>query len=174
MSEKLTILFVPLDGVGHVNACIGVAEALKERGHQIVFAINESWRGRLKKYGFEEELLTDPNRDPNEDPAKYWAKFLTNMGVLMALSPIEKTKSVMSSDMMSQFTDKGKRDDPIFKGILDKYEPNIIVIESFICYPSLVYSGKPWVKLVSLSPLSCTDDENLPPRGLGNYNKFSL
>ncbi len=45
MSKKLTILFSPLDGYGHVNACTGVAEALRDRGHRIVFAIDKSWKG---------------------------------------------------------------------------------------------------------------------------------
>jgi len=172
MPEKLTILFAPVDAVGHVNACIGIAEVLKERGHRIIFAINDSWGGKLKKYGFEEELIVDPNRDPNEDPAKYWAKLLIHMGAMMALPPMEKMKIMMSSGMMSQFIDHAKRDDPIYKEIIDKYEPNVIIIDGFVCYPSLVYSGIPWVWSVSTNPLFCTDDENLPPAGFGNYKNF--
>jgi UDP:flavonoid glycosyltransferase YjiC (YdhE family) len=57
MNKFLTILFVPIDGIGHVNACIGIAEALKERGHKIIFAISKSWNEKLVKYGFEEELM---------------------------------------------------------------------------------------------------------------------
>ncbi len=43
MYQKLTVLFAPIEGVGHVNACIGIAEVLKERGHKIVFAVSDLW-----------------------------------------------------------------------------------------------------------------------------------
>ncbi len=50
MSEKsLTILFAPLDGWGHINACIGLAEVLLNRGHRVVFAIDISFKGKLKR-----------------------------------------------------------------------------------------------------------------------------
>jgi UDP:flavonoid glycosyltransferase YjiC (YdhE family) len=169
MPEKLTILFAPIDAVGHVNACIGVAEALKERGHRVVFAINHSWNGKLKKYGFEEELIINPDRDPNEDPAKYWANFLQHMGAMMALSPMEKMMLMMSKDVMTQGLIQAKREDPIYKEIVDRNQPDVIIIDGFICHPSLVYSGKPWVWSFSANPLFCIDDENLPPPALGEF-----
>jgi UDP:flavonoid glycosyltransferase YjiC (YdhE family) len=61
MSKKFTILFVPLDDSGHVNACIGLAECLRDRGHKIVVAIDPTFKGKLISYGFIEELLIDPN-----------------------------------------------------------------------------------------------------------------
>jgi hypothetical protein len=169
MPEKLTILFAPIDAVGHVNASIGLAEVLKERGHRIVFAINHSWNGKLKKYGFEEELIIDPNRDLNEDPAKYWANFLQHMGAMMALSPMEKMMLMSSKDFMTQILVQAKRDELIYKEIVDRNQPHVIIIDGFICQPSLVYSGKPWVWLVSTNPLLCIDDENLPPPALGEF-----
>ena len=57
MANKLTILFAPIDAVGHVNACIGLAEALKDRGHRIVFLVSKPYSGQLFSYGFEEEIF---------------------------------------------------------------------------------------------------------------------
>jgi len=54
MSKSLTVLFAPLDGHGHINACHGLAEELRERGHRVVFTIDNVFKGRLKQYGFEE------------------------------------------------------------------------------------------------------------------------
>jgi UDP:flavonoid glycosyltransferase YjiC (YdhE family) len=51
MSKKFTILFVPLDDSGHVNACIGLAECLRDRGHKIVVAIDPTFKGKLISYG---------------------------------------------------------------------------------------------------------------------------
>lgn len=52
-----TILFSPMDSHGHVNSCIGVGQVLLARGHRVVFAIDAAWKGKLAKYGFEEELI---------------------------------------------------------------------------------------------------------------------
>jgi UDP:flavonoid glycosyltransferase YjiC (YdhE family) len=71
MPERLTILFAPLDAVGHVNACIGIAEVLRDRGHRIVFAISDNWRQKLKIYGFEEELIELSEKATVEDPTKF-------------------------------------------------------------------------------------------------------
>ena len=59
-----------MEGVGHVNATIGIAEALKDRGHRIVYVVLNSFEGKLKKYGFEEELLINEETKENEAGAK--------------------------------------------------------------------------------------------------------
>lgn len=46
-----------MDSHGHVNSCIGVGQVLLARGHRVVFAIDAAWKGKLAKYGFEEELI---------------------------------------------------------------------------------------------------------------------
>ena len=62
MSKKL-ILFTPMDGHGHVNSCVGVAQVLLKRGHRIVFAVDSAWKGKLAKYGFEEELIRTHDKE---------------------------------------------------------------------------------------------------------------
>jgi UDP:flavonoid glycosyltransferase YjiC (YdhE family) len=90
MAQKLTILFAPVDAVGHVYACIGIAQVLRDRGHRIVFAISDNWRQKLKTYGFEEEIIELSDSREIEDPAKFWAQVIVKTGVLNSLSPIEK------------------------------------------------------------------------------------
>ena len=167
MTKKLTILFAPIDGFGHVNACIGVAEVLRDRGHRIVFIINKSWKGKLTKYGFEEELFTDPTRKENENPAEFITDFLLDSGMLSPLSPLEKMKRMWSSGtnvMLNQI----KENDPIIKLIVDKVKPDVIVIDHAGCTPSLVNAGVPWVWLVSTNPLFAIWDDRTPPCGSGN------
>jgi UDP:flavonoid glycosyltransferase YjiC (YdhE family) len=87
MPERLTILFAPIDAVGHVNACIGIAEVLRDRGHRIVFAISDNWREKLKVFGFEEELIELSKNGAIEDPAKFWAELCLKSGIsYLALS----------------------------------------------------------------------------------------
>ena len=65
---KKVILFTPMDGHGHVNSCVGVAQVLLAKGHRIVFAVDAAWKGKLVKYGFEEELIST---DDKEDGAEF-------------------------------------------------------------------------------------------------------
>ncbi len=44
-----------------MNAYIGLAECLRDRGHKVVFAIDPIFKGKLISYRFIEELLIDPN-----------------------------------------------------------------------------------------------------------------
>lgn len=49
-----------MDGHGHVNECISVAQVLLSRGHRVVFAVDAVWKGKLSKYKFE-KLYLEPN-----------------------------------------------------------------------------------------------------------------
>ncbi|OTF82765.1 hypothetical protein BLA29_015043, partial [Euroglyphus maynei] len=46
-----------VDGVGHINACVGLAQPLKKRGHEIIFLTNEFFSGNYEKFGFKEIVL---------------------------------------------------------------------------------------------------------------------
>ena len=87
--KKLTIFFYCVDAYGHINPCIGVAQQLYNRGHRIIFAIKPSWRGRLSKFGFEEEVLQLENTD-SED--KDYTKSVNSLGFFSDKSPYEKMK----------------------------------------------------------------------------------
>ena len=73
-------MFLPVEGVGHVNACIGLAEPLRDRGHKIIFVVDNAFKGQLIKYGFIEEIMSEPEKDltvsqkPGEEPAKEFSQ----------------------------------------------------------------------------------------------------
>ncbi len=73
MAQKLAILFLPMDAVGHVYTCICIAQVLRDRRHRIVFALSHNLRQMLKIYGFEEEIVELSESRQIEDPAKFWA-----------------------------------------------------------------------------------------------------
>ena len=73
MTEAKTIAFFPEPGAwGPTNNCVAIANVLFERGHRIVFVIDESFEGVLEAKGFEERMMrmappeedADPNRRP--------------------------------------------------------------------------------------------------------------
>ena len=171
MSQKLTILFAPMDGVGHVNACIGVAERLRDRGHKIVFAIGIGWKGKLEKEGFIEELLVDPNNnfkeDNSGDPVKKYVEELLTSGILSGIPPKEKLKQLLGSGWFQKMIDLTKALCPTYQQIVDKHKPNLIIIDHFVAIPPILKSGIPWVLLFSGNPLRMFGSEELPPAGFG-------
>jgi UDP:flavonoid glycosyltransferase YjiC (YdhE family) len=175
MPEHLTILFAPVDAVGHVNACIGIAEVLRDRGHRIVFAISDNWREKLKVFGFEEELIELSKKETVEDPAKFWAELCLKAGMLGPKSPLEKFKS-MTNVSFPEVIDRSKTSDPLMKEIVCRIKPDIIIIDGIIWMPSLMNSGIPWVWSVSANPLCidfAMDEKSLPPSFSGKriYNE---
>ena len=51
-ARPLTILFMPENGHGPTNQCIGIGKVLMDRGHRVVFAAEASWKGELSALGF--------------------------------------------------------------------------------------------------------------------------
>ncbi|XP_054152571.1 putative UDP-glucuronosyltransferase ugt-50 [Oppia nitens] len=58
MVKQYHAVICSFPGVGHVNACLAVAERLVKSGHfEVSFVVNEKWKGRLEPYGVREVLL---------------------------------------------------------------------------------------------------------------------
>lgn len=161
MSKKsLTIMMAPLDGYGHVNACMGLADILRNRGHDIVFVVERCWKGKLQKYGFREELfgkIVDQNIKPNEE----WTEFMQKMSPIMKLGPIEKMlKFSLESKYLMLENVKATHEE--LKEIVSRVKPDVIIIDHYVSQPSLINYGKPWVRLVSANVLIEIDDERTP------------
>jgi len=167
MSKKLTILFVPVEGVGHVNACIGLAECLRDRGHKIVFVIDHSFKGKLINYGFIEEILTEPNEGKVENPEENEINELLQSGILSGISSLEKVKIMAKMPFFTELAVKVKDSEPKLKAIIEKHKPDIYIVDHFVGSPTLVYSDKPWIFLFSGNPLFVLDDERTPPGASG-------
>ena len=69
MTEAKTIAFFPEPGAwGPTNNCVAIANVLLERGHRIVFVVDESFEGVLEAKGFEERLMRMAPPEENADP----------------------------------------------------------------------------------------------------------
>src|SRR5690348_7716421 len=110
MSKKVyKIGFVPLDAFGHVNACLGLAKNLRERGHNCVFIANQKWEDMITKYGFQyKKYIEEHKLGGNGD----WDNFFTEHGHTLKLSPFEKIRKLEATvwpiaiNDVKGFTDK--------------------------------------------------------------------
>ncbi|XP_054153809.1 NDP-glycosyltransferase YjiC-like [Oppia nitens] len=156
----LTVLFTPLDGWGHINACHGLAETLRDRGHRVVFAVDSAFKGRLESFGFDEELHynTRPvvcDIDPRTD-------YINKNPDLYKLSAVRVAETVCVTAFERMFNTFRDRDSQ-YKQIIARVRPDIIVIDSYIGSPTLTNSGVPFVWLYSAAPLMAFNNDQLPP-----------
>ncbi len=159
-SKKLTILFAPLDGHGHINACLGVAQVLQARGHKIIFALDRSFKGRLAPSGIQEEVTSIPGSEDSDE--EFWPNYIAEYKLSLSGGPLEKMEkfSLPAMETMSQTIIAREEQ---YKEIIARVKPDIIVIDNYFSSPAQTNSGIPWVWLVSASPLVCISDPRTPP-----------
>src|SRR2546421_543797 len=67
-----TILFFPEGAYGPTNNCVGIGQVLRDRGHRVVFIVEESFAGRLEAQGFEERRMRlGPAPEQEEVPGQF-------------------------------------------------------------------------------------------------------
>jgi MGT family glycosyltransferase len=156
MSEQpRTVLFMPESAYGPTNQCVGLGDLLRRRGHRVVFAAEDSWKGKLEAMGFEEDLvqLAPPADGPVEqDPGQYWKDFVRDTAPEFRKPTIDQLSTVIK---------------PIFEGLIDgvrfceeqlrdiiaRVRPDVVVEDNVVCFPALVTADAPFVRIVSCNPL---------------------
>lgn len=164
-------MFFPARAFGPVSNSIGIGDALRRRGHRVVFVIEESFAGTLEERGFEEHLIRLAPRGPvNEAPGELWEGFLRDRGPVLRMS---------TTDQLSRFVEPTYRvliegaeyvDDHLLEAFAE-LRPNAIVIDNVITFPALFSSEIPWVRIVSRNPAEMKDHRVPPPfSGLPSEN----
>src|ERR1700744_1043395 len=89
MSGKTIVLF-PEAAFGPALNCVGIAQRLRDKGHNPVFVCDKGFKGVFEKYGFEENLVDMSGGMSDEAIAKFWANFIAENQPHSRLSPIEQ------------------------------------------------------------------------------------
>jgi len=163
MSSK-TVLFITVDMIGHMYPAIAIAEQLVALGNRAIFAVEQSWKGKISCYkGIEEVLYVDPTRDPTTQAAN--EKNLQSIKELIKNFPfegIERQKRASSVGWNRLLRSLLVVDDEL-KKIIYQVKPNAIVVDHFSTIPAVFHSGIPWVRMGSAAPLSYVGTDDLPP-----------
>lgn len=172
MVDRLVVLFLPMDAVGHVNACVGLAQVLVDSGHRVLFAVKSGWKGRLTKYGIEELiLLEDTELEKSDKPAMFLTQTLFNVGAIGPGSPLCKAKSLIQA-WERNFVDENRRLDPILDELIAKVAPDLLMVDQNVALSAVDRSGLPWVYVCSCNPLRVIENENIPPFSSGEFPCF--
>jgi MGT family glycosyltransferase len=157
-----TVVFFPEGAYGPTNNCVGIARVLRERGHRVVFVVEESFAGSLEAQGFEERLMRlGPAPEVEEEPGQFWKDFIRETAPVFRKPTIEQLAAFIEPTWRA-LCDGARYVDDRLREIFDELAPDVIVEDNVVAFPAIEHSGRPWVRIVSCNPLELRDDA-IPP-----------
>ncbi len=157
-----TIVFFPEGAYGPTNNCVGIGQSLRQRGHRVVFVIEESFAGTLEEKGFEERLMRlQAPAEAEEEPGQFWKDFIRDTGPVFRKPTIEQLEGFIQPTWQA-LIDGSKYVDDRLREIFDEVRPDVIVEDNVVTFPAVVTADCPWVRIASCNPLEMPDPE-LPP-----------
>lgn len=185
MSKKpLTVLFTPVDGLGHINASAGLGHGLLSRGHRVVFSIGRQFQNAVESMGFEVFVIEKPggghgqghahghghhgDSGATEAERQHHARMHHALDeALKSRDYFETTKILGTSGQMKKMVDALIAEEPVFEAILSKVKPDVVVVDNVFTPVAVIESGVPYINLYSAAPLFYINDPLLPPAGCG-------
>ncbi|HET9681847.1 MAG TPA: nucleotide disphospho-sugar-binding domain-containing protein [Candidatus Limnocylindrales bacterium] len=165
-ASRRTIVFFPEGAHGPTNNCVGIGQVLRERGHRVVFIIEESFAGRLEAAGFEERLMRlGPPPEHEEAPGQFWIDFIRDTAPIFRKPTIEQLGEFIAPTWQA-LIDGAKYVDDRLREILDELTPDVVVEDNVVAFPALPASGRPWVRIASCNPAEIKDPA-IPPFSSG-------
>jgi UDP:flavonoid glycosyltransferase YjiC (YdhE family) len=166
LDSRRTIVFFPEGAHGPTNNCIGIGQVLRERGHRIVFIVEESFAGRLEAAGFEERLMRlGPPPEHEEAPGQFWIDFIRDTAPIFRKPTIEQLGEFIVPTWQA-LIDGAKYVDGRLHEIFDELAPDVVVEDNVVAFPALPASGRPWVRIASCNPAEVKDPA-IPPFSSG-------
>ncbi|HEX5241187.1 MAG TPA: nucleotide disphospho-sugar-binding domain-containing protein [Candidatus Limnocylindrales bacterium] len=165
-SARRTVVFFPEGAFGPTNNCVGIGQILRERGHRVVFIVEESFAGTLEAKGFEERRmrLAPPPAEP-EVPGQFWIDFIAETAPVFRTSTLEQLQGFIAPTF-SALIDGARYVDDRLREIIDELDPAVIVEDNVVAFPALPASGRPWVRIASCNPAEIKDPA-IPPFSSG-------
>jgi len=159
-------VFFPEGALGPTNNCVGIGQVLRERGHRIVFIVEESFAGTLEAQGFEERRIRlAPAPETEEAPGQFWINFIAETAPVFRTSTLEQLAGFIAPTFQA-LIDGARFVDDRLREIIDELAPDVIVEDNVVAFPALPASGRPWVRIASCNPAEIKDPA-IPPFSSG-------
>lgn len=157
-----TIVFFPEGAYGPTNNCVGIGQVLRERGHRVVFVIEESFAGSLEGQGFEERLMRlGPAPEVEEEPGQFWKDYIRETAPVFRKPTIAQLSEFVEPTFRA-LCDGARYVDDRLREIFDEVRPDVIVEDNVVCFPAIHHARRPWTRIVSCNPLELRDPA-IPP-----------
>ncbi|ACZ39250.1 glycosyltransferase [Sphaerobacter thermophilus] len=161
-SNRRTIIFFPEGAFGPTNNCIGIGKILLERGHRVVFVVEESFAGTLAARGFEERLMRlSPPPEVPEEPGQFWKDFIRDTAPHFRKNTFDQIAS-LTQPIWESLVDGAIYVEPRLREIFAEVQPDVIVEDNVVAFPAMLTAGVPWVRIISCNPLEIAEPD-LPP-----------
>jgi MGT family glycosyltransferase len=162
VTDARTIVFFPESAFGPTNNCVGIGNILRDRGHRVVFVVEESFAGTLEAKGFEERTMRlGPAPTEPEVPGQFWIDFIRDTAPVFKTSTLEQLSGFIAPTWQA-LIDGAKYVDPRLTEIFDEVAPDVIVEDNVVAFPAISASGRPWVRVVSCNPMEMKDPSVAP------------
>jgi MGT family glycosyltransferase len=170
MAGKTIVLF-PEAAFGPALNCVGIAQALREMGHNPVFVCDRGFKGVFEKYGFSEYLVNMSGDLSDEEVAKFWENFIAEHLPHFHLSPIEQIPTYVVP-VWEAIVDSAIFAEPGLRKHLDTIQPDLVCVDNVILFPAIKRAGAPWIRIISCSENEIPDPD-IPPHlsGCGENEK---
>jgi MGT family glycosyltransferase len=160
--DSKTIVFFPEGAFGPTNNCVGIGAVLRDRGHRIVFVVEESFAGTLEARGFEEaRMRLQPPPEIEEEPGQFWKDFIRDTAPEFRKPTIEQLETFLKPTWQALIDGAMYVDDRLIE-IFDELRPDVIVEDNVVGFPAISTSGRPWVRITSCNPLEVKDPDLAP------------
>ncbi len=157
MADRKTIVFFPEGAYGPTNNCAGIGALLRERGHRVVFIVEESFAGSLEQRGFEERLMRlGPPPAEAEVPGQFWIDFIRDTAPVFRKPTIEQLGDFIAPTFQA-LIDGAKYVQPRLEEIIDELSPDAVVEDNVVSFPAIMATRHPWVRIVSCNPAELKD-----------------
>jgi MGT family glycosyltransferase len=157
-----TVVFFPEGAFGPTNNCVGIANVLRQRGHRVIFLVEESFAGTLAAKGFEERLMRlQPPPEVPEEPGQFWKDFIRDTAPHFRKSTTEQLESLILP-IWEQLVSGAFYVEERLGEIFSEVQPDVIVQDNVVAFPAVLAASVPWVRIVSCNPLELPDAA-LPP-----------
>jgi MGT family glycosyltransferase len=161
MQRAKTIVFFPEAAFGPALNCVGIAQALRERGHRPLFVADRSFGGLFSGYGFEERLVDMSEPMDAARASQFWKEFIASHLPHFRLAPIDQLAAYVIP-VWEAVVDSAIHVEPGLARALGEIRPDLVCVDNIILFPAIKRSGCPWIRMISCSENEIPDPE-IPP-----------
>lgn len=158
MMAAPTIALFPEASFGAALNCVGIAQALRERGARPVFICHPGFSGLFAEYGFPEHHLPPPATDERSDT---WQAFVRRHLPHFDLPPAEQLETYVGPTWEA-IVETAIEAEAGLQHLIARLRPDAILLDNVVMFPALATSGIPWVRVISCAETELPDP-NVPP-----------
>ena len=174
LRKKLRIFFYSIEATGHLNATIGIAQALQNRGHEVLFFISPNTAQSVAKFNipiYELKSSISPEEDA-KNTAKMIAEVFIKSGGISGKPSIEKLfmwTDLSENSILRKIQNCCYEFNDQIEAEIIKNKPDCFILDHSYFQPFIGKYNIPWISILSTDPIFLYDGPNHPP-ALSGYS----